>query len=55
MKNKKKLMALILVGIIFLTSGCGSDDYLKDDKNQIIINETTGQSVRKEQRGQGNI
>ena len=31
MKNKKKLMAFILVGIIFLTSGCGIDDYLNDN------------------------
>ena len=48
MKTKNKLFAFILIGIILLTSGCGSDDYLKDEKGQIIINETTGQSVRKD-------
>ena len=48
MKTKNKLMAFLLVGVILLTSGCGSDDYLKDEKGQILVNETTGQSVRKE-------
>ena len=48
MKIKNRLMAFVLVGVILLTSGCGSDDYLKDEKGQIIINETTGQSIRKD-------
>lgn len=48
MKTKNKLMAFLLVGVILLTSGCGSDDYLKDEKGQILVNETTGQSVRKD-------
>ena len=48
MKQKNKLFALILVLMILLTSGCGSDDYLKDENGKIITNETTGQSVRKD-------
>lgn len=40
---KKKLMALVLVIAILLTSGCG--DYIKDDKNKSITFEKTGQIV----------
>lgn len=41
---KKKLMALLLVGTILLTSGCGN--YIKDDKNKSITYEKTGQVVQ---------
>lgn len=47
MKYKKTIMSLLLVSIIFSTSGCGSSDYIKDKDNKVVINETTGQSVQK--------
>ncbi len=47
MKKQNKILALILIGIIFLASGCGSDDYLKDENGNILVNEVTGQSVQK--------
>lgn len=47
MKKQNKILALILLGIIFLASGCGSDDYLKDENGNILVNEVTGQSVQK--------
>ena len=47
MKQKNKILALALIGIIFLTSGCGNNDYLKDEKGQVLVNEVTGQSVQK--------
>ena len=47
MKKQNKILALILVCIIFLSSGCGSDNYLKDENGNIIVNEVTGQSVQK--------
>ena len=48
MKQKNKVLLLILVGIIFLTSGCGSDNYIKDENGNILTNEKTGQSVQKD-------
>ena len=30
MKQENKILALALIVIIFLTSGCGNNDYLKD-------------------------
>lgn len=48
MKQKNRILAVILVGIIFLTSGCGSDNYLKDENGNILTNEVTGQSVGKD-------
>ncbi len=48
MKQKNKILALILIGMIFLAGGCGSDDYLKDANGGILTNEATGQSVRKD-------
>jgi len=48
MNKKNKLLALILVIVICLTSGCGSDNYLKDEKGNVLINESTGQSVQKD-------
>jgi len=48
MKQKNKILAIILVVIISLTSGCGSDNYLKDENGNILTNEVTGQSVQKD-------
>lgn len=41
---KKKIMALVLVITILLTSGCGN--YIKDEKNKSITFEKTGQVVQ---------
>ncbi len=48
MKLKNKILALIVVFIIFLTSGCGNDDYLKAENGSILTNPQTGQSIRKD-------
>lgn len=48
MKQKNKILAVVLIVIIGLTSGCGNDNYLKDENGNILINETTGQSVGKD-------
>lgn len=48
MKQKNKLLAIILVGLILFTSGCGSDNYIKDENGNILVNEKTGQSVGKD-------
>ena len=47
MKQENKILALALIVIIFLTSGCGNNDYLKDEKGQVLVNDVTGQSVQK--------
>jgi YidC/Oxa1 family membrane protein insertase len=48
MKYKKTIMGLLLVGIIFSTSGCGNSNYIKDQDNKVVMNEETGQSVQKD-------
>ena len=48
MKHQNKILAMIVICIIFLTSGCGTNDYLKDENGNIIVNEATGQSVQKD-------
>ena len=47
MKNKK-ILSIILVVAILLTTGCGSSNYIKDKKNKIVINKETGQSLQRE-------
>ena len=47
MKNNKKLMSVILISIILLTTGCGANNYIKDSKGKIVINEETGQNLQK--------
>ncbi len=42
---KKKLMVLFLVVLVFLTGGCGANDYIKDDNNKIVQYEVTGQNL----------
>ena len=48
MKHQNKILAMIVICIVFLTSGCGTNDYLKDENGNIIVNEATGQSVQKD-------
>ena len=42
---KNKLLVVLLIGMILLTSGCGTNDYIKDDKNQIVSYKETGQNL----------
>ena len=42
---KKKLMIGILALTIFLTSGCGASNYIKDKDNKMVQYEKTGQSL----------
>lgn len=48
MKKQNKVLGVIVIFIILLTSGCGSDDYLKDESGNIIVDQGTGQSVQKD-------
>ena len=48
MKRKNKILGLILISILLLTSGCGAKDYLQDSEGRLITNSETGQSVRKD-------
>ena len=43
---KKKIMALMLVITILLTSGCGNSKYITDKNNKTITYEKTGQVVQ---------
>ena len=47
MKTKTKSKLFILVLIILLTTGCGANDYLKNENNEIIKYEETGQTLQK--------
>ena len=47
MKNNKKLLTLILVVMVMLTTGCGAKSYITDDKGKIVTNSETGQSLQK--------
>lgn len=46
MKNRYKIIALI--SILLLTSGCGDSKYIKNDKNEIVKYEETGQMLEKD-------
>lgn len=46
MKNKFKLCVLLVIPL--LLSGCGSNDYIKDEDGKIVINEVTGQNLQKD-------
>lgn len=43
-----KILGLIFVSIIFLSGGCGSNDYLLDEDKNVIVYEETGQQLRKD-------
>lgn len=42
---KNKILGLILVMMLLLTSGCGSNKYIKDEDNKIVQYEATGQNI----------
>lgn len=48
MKHKKTIMSILLISLIFCTSGCGNSNYIKDQDNKVVMNEETGQSVQKD-------
>lgn len=48
MKKQNKVLGIIVIFIILLTSGCGKDDYLLDETGNIIVDQATGQSVQKD-------
>ena len=45
---KNKIMAVILVCVLLLTSGCGNNKYIKDKDNKIVTYEATGQMLEKD-------
>lgn len=42
---KYKKIVILVVGLLFLTTGCGNSNYLQDNK-KIVTNEETGQSLQ---------
>ncbi len=42
---KNKLYIIILISFIFLTSGCGANNYIKDEDKKIVQYEVTGQNL----------
>lgn len=48
MKKQNKVLGILVIFIILLTSGCGKDDYLLDESGNIIVDQATGQSVQKD-------
>ncbi len=42
---KKRWMVVTLVLVVFLTSGCGASDYIKDSDNKIVQYKETGQNL----------
>lgn len=47
MKKNKKFYIIVLLVITMLTTGCGSNSYIKDEKGKIVTNSETGQSLQK--------
>ena len=45
---KNKLMIITLISVLLLTSGCGSNKYIKDKDNKIVTYEETGQMLEKD-------
>ena len=42
---KNKILSLILIMVVLLTSGCGSNNYIKDDDKKIVQYKETGQNL----------
>ena len=47
MKKNKKFYIIVLLVITMLTTGCGSNSYIKDEKGKLVTNSETGQSLQK--------
>jgi len=45
---KNKLLSILLVMIVLLTSGCGSNNYIKDNDKKIVQYKETGQNLQKD-------
>lgn len=45
---KNKILVSILVVVILLTSGCGSNNYIMNEEKQIVKSENTGQNLQKD-------
>lgn len=45
---KNKILTIILVTVVLLTSGCGNNKYIKDENNQPVTYEKTGQYIQKD-------
>lgn len=45
---KNKLLTIVFLSIIFLSAGCGSNDYLLDEDDNVIVSSETGQQLRKD-------
>ncbi len=45
MKSKNKILAIVLVIMVLLTSGCGANDYIKDKDKKIVQYKETGQNL----------
>ena len=45
---KNKLMIITLISVLLLTSGCGSNKYIKDKDNKIVTYEETVQMLEKD-------
>ena len=45
---KKRIMILLLVGVILLTSGCGNSNYIVDKDNNIVKYAQTGQMLQRD-------
>ena len=45
---KNKFTKIILVVVLLLTTGCGSNNYIKDKDGKIVISEITGQNFQKD-------
>ena len=44
---KKKICSILILCVVLLSTGCGSNNYIKKDKKTIVTNETTGQNLQK--------
>lgn len=48
MKNNKKILSVVLLIVLLLTTGCGKTNYITDKKGKIVINKENGQNLQRE-------